>query len=70
MVLVYNFSQEFKDRFFDVGIAEQHAVTFSAGLASMGLIPSLQYIHHFTVHMTSLFMMQQYAQYCNRNRQG
>ena len=33
------FASEFKDRFFDVGIAEQHAVTFSAGLASMGLIP-------------------------------
>lgn len=27
------------DRSFDVGIAEQHAVTFSAGLASQGLIP-------------------------------
>lgn len=33
------FSNEIKDRFFDVGIAEQHAVTFSAGLASMGFIP-------------------------------
>jgi 1-deoxy-D-xylulose-5-phosphate synthase len=27
------FSQEFPDRYFDVGIAEQHAVTFAAGLA-------------------------------------
>ena len=27
------------DRAFDVGIAEQHAVTFSAGLAAMGLVP-------------------------------
>jgi len=33
------FSQEFEDRFYDVGIAEQHAVTFSAGLASKGLKP-------------------------------
>jgi 1-deoxy-D-xylulose-5-phosphate synthase len=33
------FSKEFKDRFYDVGIAEQHAVTFSAGLASKGLKP-------------------------------
>jgi 1-deoxy-D-xylulose-5-phosphate synthase len=33
------FSTEFPDRFFDVGIAEQHAVTFSAGLASKGLKP-------------------------------
>jgi len=33
------FSQEFSDRFYDVGIAEQHAVTFAAGLAIEGLIP-------------------------------
>ena len=31
--------QEMPDRAFDVGIAEQHAVTFSAGMASQGLIP-------------------------------
>jgi len=30
---------EMPDRTFDVGIAEQHAVTFSAGMASQGLIP-------------------------------
>ncbi len=33
------FSKTFPDRFFDVGIAEQHAVTFSAGLASKGAKP-------------------------------
>jgi 1-deoxy-D-xylulose-5-phosphate synthase len=33
------FSEQYPDRFFDVGIAEQHAVTFSAGLASKGLKP-------------------------------
>lgn len=33
------FSSSFKPRFFDVGIAEQHAVTFSAGLAAKGMIP-------------------------------
>lgn len=33
------FSQVYPDRFFDVGIAEQHAVTFSAGLANEGLKP-------------------------------
>ncbi|MDU9047556.1 MAG: 1-deoxy-D-xylulose-5-phosphate synthase [Candidatus Electrothrix sp. Rat3] len=33
------FSQRFPDRFFDVGIAEQHAVTFAAGLAMDGLRP-------------------------------
>lgn len=31
--------EEMPDRAFDVGIAEQHAVTFSAGLATQGLIP-------------------------------
>ncbi len=33
------FSKIYPDRFFDVGIAEQHAVTFSAGLAKEGIIP-------------------------------
>jgi 1-deoxy-D-xylulose-5-phosphate synthase len=33
------FSKEFPDRFFDVGIAESHAVTFAAGLAHKGLRP-------------------------------
>ncbi|HIP39649.1 MAG TPA: 1-deoxy-D-xylulose-5-phosphate synthase [Desulfocapsa sulfexigens] len=33
------FSQEFPDRFFDVGIAEQHAVTFAAGLATEDIRP-------------------------------
>ncbi|MGB5994324.1 MAG: 1-deoxy-D-xylulose-5-phosphate synthase [Candidatus Deferrimicrobiaceae bacterium] len=33
------FSQRFPERFYDVGIAEQHAVTFSAGLATQGLRP-------------------------------
>ena len=31
--------QVFPDRVFDVGIAEQHAVTFAAGLACEGLTP-------------------------------
>ncbi|HHV28613.1 1-deoxy-D-xylulose-5-phosphate synthase [Acetivibrio mesophilus] len=33
------FSKTFPERFFDVGIAEQHAVTFGAGLAKNGMIP-------------------------------
>lgn len=33
------FAKEFPDRFFDVGIAEQHAVTFAAGLALEGILP-------------------------------
>jgi 1-deoxy-D-xylulose-5-phosphate synthase len=34
-----NFAKEFPDRFFDVGICEQHAVTFAAGLALAGMHP-------------------------------
>lgn len=33
------FSEKHKDRFFDVGIEEEHAVTFSAGLAAGGMRP-------------------------------
>lgn len=33
------FSEKFSDRFYDVGIAEQHAVTFASGLAKGGMIP-------------------------------
>ena len=33
------FAQTFPERFFDVGIAEQHAVTFAAGLATQGIKP-------------------------------
>jgi 1-deoxy-D-xylulose-5-phosphate synthase len=33
------FSEKFPDRFFDVGIAEQHGVTFAAGLATEGILP-------------------------------
>lgn len=33
------FAKEFPDRFFDVGIAEQHAVTSAAGMAAAGLKP-------------------------------
>jgi 1-deoxy-D-xylulose-5-phosphate synthase len=33
------FAKKFPERFFDVGIAEQHAVTFAAGLAAEGLVP-------------------------------
>ncbi|SFC96928.1 1-deoxy-D-xylulose-5-phosphate synthase [Clostridium uliginosum] len=34
-----NFASKFPERFFDVGIAEQHAVTLAAGMASNGLKP-------------------------------
>ena len=33
------FAKAYPDRFFDVGIAEQHAVTFAAGLAAQGMRP-------------------------------
>ena len=34
-----NFAKEFPNRFFDVAIAEQHALTMAAGMAKEGLIP-------------------------------
>ena len=33
------FAQEFPSRFFDIGIAEQHAITMAAGMAKEGMIP-------------------------------
>jgi transketolase len=33
------FAEAFPDRFFDVGLAEQHAVAFASGLASCGMMP-------------------------------
>ncbi|MCR5621173.1 MAG: 1-deoxy-D-xylulose-5-phosphate synthase [Treponema sp.] len=33
------FSRRYKNRFFDVGIAEEHAVTFAGGLAAGGMVP-------------------------------
>ena len=36
---LHHFAREFPNRYYDVGIAEQHAVTFSAALASMGELP-------------------------------
>lgn len=33
------FAKEFPDRFFDIGIAEQHAITMAAGMAKEGMIP-------------------------------
>lgn len=34
-----SFRKKFPDRFFDVGIAEEHAVTFASGLAKKGMLP-------------------------------
>lgn len=48
------FSREYPKRFFDVGIAEQHAVTFSSGLAKNGLVPV------FAVYST--FLQRSYDQ--------
>jgi 1-deoxy-D-xylulose-5-phosphate synthase len=48
------FSETFPDRFVDVGIAEQHAVTFAAGLATEGLRP--------VVAIYSTFLQRAYDQ--------
>ncbi len=36
---MHHLMKRFPDRFFDVGIAEQHAVTFAAGLATQNMVP-------------------------------
>ena len=51
------FSKEFPERFFDVGIAEQHGVTFAAGLAAGGCHPV------FAVY--SSFLQRAYDQVCH-----
>ncbi|MBN2264808.1 MAG: 1-deoxy-D-xylulose-5-phosphate synthase [Candidatus Aminicenantes bacterium] len=48
------FSEKFPDRFFDVGIAEQHAVTFASGLALSGFKP--------VVAIYSTFLQRAYDQ--------
>jgi 1-deoxy-D-xylulose-5-phosphate synthase len=48
------FEKEFPDRYFDVGIAEQHAVTFAAGLACDGMKP--------VVAIYSTFLQRAYDQ--------
>jgi 1-deoxy-D-xylulose-5-phosphate synthase len=48
------FSQMFPERFFDVGIAEAHAVTFAAGLAKEGFVP--------VVAVYSTFLQRAYDQ--------
>jgi 1-deoxy-D-xylulose-5-phosphate synthase len=48
------FAREFPDRFYDVGIAEQHAVNFAAGLALKGLKP--------VVAIYSTFLQRAYDQ--------
>jgi len=51
---LYDFKKQFPDRFFDVGIAEQHAVTFAAGLAMGGFKP--------VVAIYSTFLQRAYDQ--------
>jgi len=48
------FAGKFPNRFYDVGMAEQHGVTFAAGLATQGLIP--------IVAIYSTFMQRAYDQ--------
>ncbi len=49
-----SFAQEFPDRFYDVGIAEQHGITFAAGLAVESIIP--------VVAIYSTFLQRAYDQ--------
>ncbi len=49
-----SFAAEFPERFYDVGIAEQHGTTFAAGLATQGIVP--------VVAIYSTFMQRAYDQ--------
>ena len=51
------FSEEFPDRFFDVGIAEQHAVTSAAGMAAAGLKPVVAVYSSFLQRAFDQIMM-------------
>src|SRR5437660_740376 len=51
------FAERFPDRFFDVGIAEQHAVTFAAGLAMVGMRPVLAIYSTFRQRALDQVMM-------------
>ena len=48
------FSEKFSDRFFDVGIAEEHAITFASGLSKGGMVP--------VVAIYSTFLQRAYDQ--------
>ena len=48
------FSKLYKDRFFDVGIAEEHGVTYAAGMAAAGMIP--------VIPLYSTFLQRAYDQ--------
>jgi 1-deoxy-D-xylulose-5-phosphate synthase len=51
------FAERFPDRFYDVGIAEQHAVTFSAGLAMAGMRPVIAIYSTFLQRALDQVMM-------------
>ncbi len=70
------FATKFPERYFDVGIAEQHALTFSAGLAKEGLIPFIplyssfyqrgydQVIHDICIQKLPVIMCVDRARMC------
>lgn len=70
------FATEFPERYFDVGIAEQHALTFSAGLAKEGMIPFIplyssfyqrgydQVIHDICIQKLPVIMCVDRARMC------
>lgn len=51
---LYKFSEEFPERFYDVGIAEQHGITFAAGIVTGGFTP--------VVAIYSTFLQRAYDQ--------
>ena len=74
------FGRAFPNRLFDVGIAEQHAVTFAAGLAAAGLRPCVaiystflqraydQVIHDVCIQNLPVFFRAGSRRHCGRRR--
>ena len=72
------FATKFPERYFDVGIAEQHALTFSAGLAKEGMIPFIplyssfyqrgydQVIHDICIQKLPVIMCVDRARMCRK----
>ena len=63
------FGKRFPDRFFDVGIAEAHAVTSAAGMAAAGLRPVVAVYSSFLQRGYDRFYMMSVSRTCRLSLQ-